>query len=79
MGCEWRAPPENALPPHPAGIDELGLRVNAAVLSGKLRWSEIAQSIGAPVGVLADLCQGRAPDDPDMRILLETILEDCDP
>jgi hypothetical protein len=77
VACDWRAPRENALPPNPAGVDELGLRVNAAVLSGKLSWSDVAFSIGAPVGCLADLFQGRSPDDPDMKILLEAILDDC--
>lgn len=70
-------PPENVLPPHPAGIDALGLRVNAAVLSGKLSWSSVAFTIRGTTGELADLFQGRAPDDPDMRVLLEAILDDC--
>jgi hypothetical protein len=65
------------LPPNPARVDEMGLRANAAVLEGKLSWSSVASSIGAPVGTLADLFQERSPNDPDMKTLLEAILDDC--
>lgn len=79
MGCGWRRhPPENALPPHPAGVDELALRVNAAVLTGKLRWSDVSRSTSMSTGDLANLLQGRTTLDWDSRQILEVILKDCE-
>lgn len=69
----------NALPPHPLGVDELGLRVNAAVLAGKLRWSDVSKSTNLHIGQLADMFQGRSVSlDADSREILETILADCE-
>lgn len=80
MGCGWRRhPPTNALPPHPLGVDELGLRVNAAVLAGKLRWSDVSRSTNLSIGQLADMFQGRGVSlDSDSREILQAILLDVE-
>jgi hypothetical protein len=68
---------ENALPPHPAGVNELGLRVVAAVQNERLTWTDVARSLRLPVGELSQLFQGRAPEDGVSKLILETILDDC--
>lgn len=75
VGCGWRRHPlKNALPPHPEGVDELALRVNAAVLAGKLRWSDVSKSTNMSTGDLANMLQGRSTIDADSREILEAIL-----
>lgn len=76
--CEsrlWAA--ANAWPPHPQGVNELGLRVNAAVREDRLRWSDVALSLRLDVSAMTDIFQGRAPEDPESRLILETVLNDC--
>lgn len=78
ISCDRRLwPAANAWPPHPSGVNELGLRVGAAIMNDRLRWSDVALSLRLDMTAMTDIFQGRAPEDPESRLILETVLNDC--